>query len=214
MAMLSDWAPLRNARRGARSAGPLRQRRDDRLCGRRPADVRVCSATGRLAPDGPIRSATRDMVGRMPDRGTRWRLSARAVHASRQRFRTRRRRLRQPRRTRRSCAIRSRPRHSRRRWTARSMPRSRATAPGLSPMAQVAAYWDWASHLAFAPGKRLQLAEKGVKKSLRLGNYVMRTHAARWTGRRRASSRCRRTGASSTRRGASRPSTRSTRASC
>ncbi len=45
---------------------------------------------------------------------------------------------------------------------------------GLSPMAQVAAYWDWASHLAAAPGKRVQLAEKGVKKALRLGNYVAR----------------------------------------
>jgi polyhydroxyalkanoate synthase len=45
---------------------------------------------------------------------------------------------------------------------------------GLSPMAQVAAYWDWASHLAFAPGKRMQLVEKAVKKSLRLGNYVTR----------------------------------------
>lgn len=47
-------------------------------------------------------------------------------------------------------------------------------AAGLSPMAMVAAYWDWASHLAFAPGKRLQLAEKAVKKSMRLGNYVLR----------------------------------------
>jgi polyhydroxyalkanoate synthase subunit PhaC len=45
---------------------------------------------------------------------------------------------------------------------------------GLSPMALVSAYWDWASHLAFAPGKRLQLTEKAVKKSLRLGNYLMR----------------------------------------
>ena len=45
---------------------------------------------------------------------------------------------------------------------------------GLSPMALVAAYWDWASHLAFAPGKRMQLAEKAVKKTLRLGNYAMR----------------------------------------
>ena len=31
---------------------------------------------------------------------------------------------------------------------------------GLSPMALVSAYWDWASHLGFAPGKRLQLTEK------------------------------------------------------
>jgi len=45
---------------------------------------------------------------------------------------------------------------------------------GLSPMALVSAYWDWASHLAFAPGKRLQLSEKAAKKSLRLANYAMR----------------------------------------
>ena len=45
---------------------------------------------------------------------------------------------------------------------------------GLSPMAQVAAYWDWASHLAFSPGKQLRLSEKAAKKSLRLVNYAMR----------------------------------------
>ena len=45
---------------------------------------------------------------------------------------------------------------------------------GLSPMAQLAAYWDWASHLAFAPGKRLQLTEKAGKKFLRLVNYAAR----------------------------------------
>ena len=44
---------------------------------------------------------------------------------------------------------------------------------GLSPMAQVAAYWDWAAHLMFSPGKRLQLVEKGVKKGLRLATYAM-----------------------------------------
>ncbi|MCC7215777.1 MAG: polyhydroxyalkanoic acid synthase [Burkholderiales bacterium] len=43
---------------------------------------------------------------------------------------------------------------------------------GLSPMAQVAAYWDWASHLAFSPGKQLQLTEKAGKKFLRLVNYA------------------------------------------
>jgi polyhydroxyalkanoate synthase subunit PhaC len=52
---------------------------------------------------------------------------------------------------------------------------------GLSPMALVAAYWDWASHLAFAPGKRMRLTEKAAKKSLRLANYVMR-HAMRMDG--------------------------------
>ena len=51
---------------------------------------------------------------------------------------------------------------------------SRYTA-GLSPMAQMAAFWDWASHLAFSPGKRAMLAEKGAKKWLRLANYAMRS---------------------------------------
>ncbi len=45
---------------------------------------------------------------------------------------------------------------------------------GLSPMAQMAAYWDWAAHLAFSPGKRMQLVEKGVKKALRLATYAWR----------------------------------------
>lgn len=45
---------------------------------------------------------------------------------------------------------------------------------GLSPMAQMAAYWDWAAHLAFSPGKRMQLAEKAGKKWLRLANHAMR----------------------------------------
>lgn len=45
---------------------------------------------------------------------------------------------------------------------------------GLSPMAQMAAYWDWAAHLAFSPGKRLQLTEKAAKKWLRLVNYAVR----------------------------------------
>ena len=45
---------------------------------------------------------------------------------------------------------------------------------GLSPMAQMAAYWDWAAHLAFSPGKRLQLTEKAGKKWLRLVNYAVR----------------------------------------
>ncbi|MFO1396700.1 MAG: alpha/beta fold hydrolase [Burkholderiales bacterium] len=45
---------------------------------------------------------------------------------------------------------------------------------GLSPMAQMAAWWDWAAHLAFSPGKRMQLAEKGVKKGLRLATYAWR----------------------------------------
>ena len=45
---------------------------------------------------------------------------------------------------------------------------------GLSPIALADAYLDWASHLAFAPGKRAQLVEKAFKKSLRFANYVGR----------------------------------------
>ena len=45
---------------------------------------------------------------------------------------------------------------------------------GLSPIALTEAYLDWASHLAFAPGKRAQLAEKAFKKSLRFANYAGR----------------------------------------
>jgi polyhydroxyalkanoate synthase len=45
---------------------------------------------------------------------------------------------------------------------------------GLSPMALMGSYLDWAAHLAFAPGKQAQLAEKAFKKWLRLGNYASR----------------------------------------
>jgi len=43
---------------------------------------------------------------------------------------------------------------------------------GLSPMVLISAYLDWAAHLGFSPGKRLQLAEKALKKSVRLARYV------------------------------------------
>ncbi|SRR5579871_319832 len=43
---------------------------------------------------------------------------------------------------------------------------------GLSPAALAHAYLDWATHLAFAPGKRFQLVDKAVKKTLRLANYA------------------------------------------
>jgi len=46
---------------------------------------------------------------------------------------------------------------------------------GLSPMALIGAYLDWAAHLAFAPGKQAQLAEKAFKKWLRLANYASRS---------------------------------------
>ena len=45
---------------------------------------------------------------------------------------------------------------------------------GLSPMAMMGAYMDWAAHIAFAPGKQAQLAEKAVKKWMRLANYASR----------------------------------------
>ena len=46
---------------------------------------------------------------------------------------------------------------------------------GLSPMALMGSYMDWAAHLAFAPGKQAQLAEKAFKKWMRLANYAGRS---------------------------------------
>jgi polyhydroxyalkanoate synthase len=48
---------------------------------------------------------------------------------------------------------------------------SRATL-GLSPRALAQAYFDWLSGLASSPGKQIQLVEKAVRKSLRLGHYA------------------------------------------
>jgi polyhydroxyalkanoate synthase subunit PhaC len=45
---------------------------------------------------------------------------------------------------------------------------------GLSPAALAQAYLDWAIHLTFAPGKRMQLIDKAVRKSVRFGNYAYR----------------------------------------
>ena len=45
---------------------------------------------------------------------------------------------------------------------------------GLSPMALMGAYMDWAAHIAFAPGKQAQLVEKAAKKWMRLANYASR----------------------------------------
>jgi polyhydroxyalkanoate synthase len=45
---------------------------------------------------------------------------------------------------------------------------------GLSPAALAEAYLDWATHLTFAPGKRLQLADKAARKSMRFASYAMR----------------------------------------
>ena len=44
---------------------------------------------------------------------------------------------------------------------------------GLSPSALAAAYLDWASHLAFSPGKQLQLVQKAQKKLTRYGNFAV-----------------------------------------
>jgi polyhydroxyalkanoate synthase len=43
---------------------------------------------------------------------------------------------------------------------------------GLSPAAFAEAYFDWLIHLAAAPGKRLQLAQKALRKSLRFARYL------------------------------------------
>jgi polyhydroxyalkanoate synthase len=48
---------------------------------------------------------------------------------------------------------------------------SRLTA-GLSPAALAEAYFDWASHLATAPGKQSQLVEKAFRKAVRLGHHM------------------------------------------
>ncbi len=43
---------------------------------------------------------------------------------------------------------------------------------GLSPAAMVHAYLDWATHLAAAPGKRLQLLNKAARKAVRLARHT------------------------------------------
>ncbi len=45
---------------------------------------------------------------------------------------------------------------------------------GISPAALAEAYLDWATHLTYAPGKRLQLISKALRKAARFGNYVAR----------------------------------------
>jgi polyhydroxyalkanoate synthase len=45
---------------------------------------------------------------------------------------------------------------------------------GLSPAALAKAYWDWAAHLALAPGKQMRIADEAVRKGLRLSNYAVR----------------------------------------
>ncbi len=46
---------------------------------------------------------------------------------------------------------------------------------GLSPAAIGSAYLDWAVHLAGAPGKRLRLFDKAVRKFIRFANYATRS---------------------------------------
>jgi polyhydroxyalkanoate synthase len=45
---------------------------------------------------------------------------------------------------------------------------------GLSPAALAAAYFDWATHLAASPGKRVELAEKAARKATRFFDYACR----------------------------------------
>jgi polyhydroxyalkanoate synthase len=45
---------------------------------------------------------------------------------------------------------------------------------GLSPAALTYAYLHWATHLADAPGKRLQLIDKAMRKTVRFANYATR----------------------------------------
>jgi polyhydroxyalkanoate synthase subunit PhaC len=45
---------------------------------------------------------------------------------------------------------------------------------GLSPAAMAQAYWDWATHLAQAPGKRMQLVAEAARQAVRFSNYVHR----------------------------------------
>ncbi|MEM7528190.1 MAG: alpha/beta fold hydrolase [Pseudomonadota bacterium] len=45
---------------------------------------------------------------------------------------------------------------------------------GIAPAALGAAWSDWAIHLAASPGKRARLAEKALRKAIRLQQYAMR----------------------------------------
>ena len=49
------------------------------------------------------------------------------------------------------------------------------TTGGLSPAALAQACLDWATHLTFAPGKRLQLVEKAARKAVRFQSYAYRS---------------------------------------
>jgi polyhydroxyalkanoate synthase subunit PhaC len=45
---------------------------------------------------------------------------------------------------------------------------------GISPAALAAAYLDWATHLAYAPGKRILLLNKALRKAMRFGTYLQK----------------------------------------
>jgi polyhydroxyalkanoate synthase subunit PhaC len=45
---------------------------------------------------------------------------------------------------------------------------------GISPAALIEAYFDWATHLTYAPGKRMQLMDKATRKAVRFANYAAR----------------------------------------
>ena len=49
---------------------------------------------------------------------------------------------------------------------------------GLSPAALAHAYLDWATHLTYSPGKRLQLVDKAARKAVRFANYASRCAVA------------------------------------
>ncbi len=53
---------------------------------------------------------------------------------------------------------------------------------GLSPAALGQAYIDWWIHLAFSPGKRVQLVEKAAKKAVRFTNHAFNSTRAPGTG--------------------------------
>lgn len=46
---------------------------------------------------------------------------------------------------------------------------------GISPAALTLAYVDWLSHLAISPGKQMQLAEKALRKAVRLGLFATKS---------------------------------------
>ena len=76
---------------------------------------------------------------------------------------------------------------------------------GISPIVLARAYVDLLVHLGLSPGKQAQLIDKAARKALRFATYAAR--AAREPDTLPASSRCRRTIASSIRPGGNRRST-------